>query len=129
MNSILQTDRRRCYLCGRYETSADPLDEHHVFFGPFRAKSEKYGLKVYLHHNSCHIFGEKGVHVNADVCRDLQEQAQIAAMDYYGWTVSDFRAIYGKNYIRSDDRCVVCGEVVPEGRQVCRKCEIREGVK
>lgn len=23
----------------------------------------------------------------------------------------------------SEDRCVVCGEIVPEGRQICWKCE------
>ena len=25
-----------------------------------------------------------------------------------------------------DNRCVCCGEIIPEGRQVCPRCEIRE---
>lgn len=33
-----------------------------------------------------------------------------------------------KKYIpQNDDRCVVCGEIVPEGRQVCPKCQIEKG--
>lgn len=99
MNSIIQPNRDRCYLCGRYGTSVDPLDEHHVFFGPYRKKSEKYGLKVYLHHNTCHIFGKNAVHANHKVCRELQAEAQKIAMERYGWTVEDFIAIFGKNYI------------------------------
>lgn len=27
----------------------------------------------------------------------------------------------------SEDRCVICGEIVPEGRQVCPKCERSTG--
>lgn len=29
--------------------------------------------------------------------------------------------------IGCDDRCVICGEVVPEGRQTCPNCEERIG--
>ena len=33
-----------------------------------------------------------------------------------------------KKYIpQNDDRCVVCGEIIPEGRQVCLKCQIEKG--
>ena len=28
-------------------------------------------------------------------------------------------------YITHDDRCVMCGTVVPEGRMVCWVCEVR----
>ncbi|MGM9600664.1 MAG: hypothetical protein ACI3W5_03620 [Faecousia sp.] len=28
-------------------------------------------------------------------------------------------------YITNDDRCVMCGAVVPEGRMVCWACEVR----
>ena len=125
MKSIIQPNDGRCYLCGRRGTSADPLDRHHVFFGAYRPKSEEDGLTVFLHHAECHIFGPNSVHKNAEVCRRLQEEVQVIAMDKYKWTVSDFRARYGRNYIQSDDRCVVCGELVPEGRQVCVKCELK----
>lgn len=100
MNSILQPNRDRCYLCGRYGTSMDPLDMHHVFPGTNRKKSEEYGLKVYLHHNTCHIFGKNAVHANAKVCRKLQEEVQKIAMEKYGWSVEDFIRIFGRSYIR-----------------------------
>ena len=99
MDSILQREHSRCWLCGRRGTSVDPLDCHHVFFGPFRDASERYGLKVYLHHAKCHIFGKDAVHMNAKVCRSMQEEAQSIAMEFYGWTVDDFIMIFGRNYL------------------------------
>lgn len=99
MKSIIQMDPDRCYLCGRYGTSADPLDTHHVFFGPYRSKSERYGLTVRLHHFSCHEFGNESVHANAAICRALQSEVQEIAMDHYRWTVEDFIGLFGRNYI------------------------------
>lgn len=97
--SIVQTDRERCYICGGY-ANGDPLDEHHVYNGnPNRKLSEKYGLKVYIHHFRCHVFGKKSVHMNAEVDNALKAKVQQIAMDYYGWTVDDFRKIFGKSYI------------------------------
>lgn len=29
-------------------------------------------------------------------------------------------------YLREDERCVCCGQYVPEGRQVCLSCEKKE---
>lgn len=97
--SILQTDCSRCYLCGRPPEYFDPLDKHHVFGGALRKKSEKYGLTVYLHHNKCHIFGEQAVHRDAARNRVLKMEAQVAAMERYGWSVEDFRREFYKNYI------------------------------
>ena len=42
-----------CFLCGK----TGWLEEHHVYPGPFRDKSEKYGLKVGLCGESCHRNG------------------------------------------------------------------------
>ena len=98
MKSIIQQDNERCYLCGRY-ACGDPLDRHHVYFGAYRKKSEQYGLTIYIHHNACHIFGENAVHRNADINHELQAEVQKIAMEHYGWTVEDFRAVFGKNYI------------------------------
>lgn len=98
-NSILQPDRETCYLCGRYELPTDPLDRHHVFFGPYRQNAERYGLTVYLHHNACHIYGRNAVHANSRVCRELQAEAQGIAMERYGWTTEEFIKLFGKNYI------------------------------
>ena len=129
--SIMQ-EGRQCYLCGRPETWDDPLDKHHVFGGALRSKSEAFGLTVYLHHNSCHIFGENAVHVNAIINRQLQEEAQEAAMKKYGWTTEEFIQYFGRNYvykpiIEKDNCCVKCGEIIPEGRMICPKCEKEDG--
>lgn len=97
VESIIQKDKTHCFLCGM-NTNLEPLDCHHVFGGPNRNKSEKYGLKVYIHHNKCHIFGKDSVHKNAQVDKALKEVVQIKAMQYYGWSVEDFIRIFGKNY-------------------------------
>lgn len=98
MKSIIQEDRSHCFLCGQ-SACGDPLDEHHVFFGTAnRKKSEKYGLKVYIHHNKCHLYGKKAVHNNAGTDRALKAFVQEKAMEHYGWSVDDFRGIFGKNY-------------------------------
>lgn len=26
-------------------------------------------------------------------------------------------------YVTTEERCVICGEVIPEGRQICKRCE------
>ena len=97
--SIMQVDTSRCYLCGGRAEYYDPLDEHHVFEGALKTKSEKYGLLVRLHHNKCHIFGEEAVHKNAENNRALKAEAQQIAMDYYGWDVDEWRARFYKNYL------------------------------
>lgn len=95
--SIIQTDKTRCYICGK-NANADywGLDEHHVFSGANRKKSERYGLKVYLCHTSCHLYG---VHKNAKLNRQLRANVQKKAMEHFGWTTEDFIKIFGKNYI------------------------------
>lgn len=98
MKSIIQREKEKCFLCGG-NGHIEPLDEHHIFFGPYRGKSEKYGLKVYLHHSSCHIFGEKSVHKNAKINNRLQRYAQTVAMKHYGWTKEKFITIFGRNYL------------------------------
>lgn len=97
--SILQTEKTRCYMCGGLAEFYDPLDKHHVFGGALRKKSEKYGLTVYLHHNKCHIFGPYAVHRNADKNRALKAAAQKKAMERFGWSVEDFRREFYKNYL------------------------------
>lgn len=97
--SIMQTDKNVCFLCREPATYADPLDKHHIFGGALRKKSEHYGLTVYLHHSKCHIFEPEAVHNNAEVCRQLQSDAQHAAMKKYGWSEDDFRAEFGKSYL------------------------------
>ena len=97
--SIIQTDKSHCYIC-KGNGGHWGLDEHHVFFGMAnRKKSEKYGLKVYLCHHDCHIFGKNAVHKNAEIDRRLKAKAQKIAMKHYGWNTEYFIAIFGQNYI------------------------------
>lgn len=98
MHSIMQDDTDYCYLCGM-NSNLEPLDCHHCIGGSNRKNSEKYGLKVYLHHNKCHIFGANSVHQNAEVGKMVKAKAQQKAMQHYGWSVEDFRNIFGKNYL------------------------------
>lgn len=98
--SIIQTDRSHCYICGR-NAHADyfGLEEHHVYGGyGIRPISEKYGLKVYLCH-SCHNEPPNGVHQNREIRLALQARVQKIAMKHYKWSIEDFRAIFGRNYI------------------------------
>jgi hypothetical protein len=91
---------RVCWLCGR---SGAALDRHHIFGGSNRAKSERYGLVVLLCHDSCHIFGKNAVHQNADTMQMLHEYGQQLAMQKYGWSISEFRSLFGKNYLEGTD--------------------------
>ena len=97
MKSIIQEDREHCFICGR-NARADywGLDEHHVYGGCNRKTSEKYGLKVYICHDSCHL---NGVHKDANLNRRVQAIVQKQAMQYYGWTLQEFIRIFRKNYM------------------------------
>ncbi len=89
---------RECFLCGR-NGSEDPLDRHHAFPGPYRNKSEKYGLVVDLCHYNCHIFGKLAVHKNAESMLYVKRYCQEKAMREQGWTTEDFIREFGKNYL------------------------------
>ena len=97
MKSVIQPERNRCYICGR-NAHADyfGLDEHHVYFGSHRKTSERFGLKVYLCHDSCHL---NGVHKDAKLNRALQAKVQRIAMKFYKWDMDTWRAIFGRNYL------------------------------
>ena len=91
-----------CYLCRLLGTR--PVDayreEHHVFGGPNRKLSEHYGLKVYL----CiahHTIGREAVHNNADNMLLLKKEGQKAFIRHY--PEKDFRLIFGRNYLDSED--------------------------
>jgi len=98
MKSILQTDTDHCFLCGM-NRNLEPLDKHHIFGGPYRNKSEQYGLFVFLHHCRCHIFGEDSAHKNVEISNELKRAAQIAAMKKYGLSIPEFIDLFGKNYL------------------------------
>ena len=88
-----------CYLCVRLHDDYRAhrgLEEHHIFGGPNRKLSEKYGLKVKLcpdHHRN----GEEAAHRNADVARVLHEDGQRMFEKHHPG--EEFRNVFGKNYL------------------------------
>lgn len=83
--SIMQA-RRECYVCrelyGTVTTAG--LEEHHVFGGPLRGKSERYGLKVWLcadHHRRQNGYS---AHFDRGLADWLHGQGQLAFMEQYG---------------------------------------------
>ena len=83
-----------CFLCGKY----GPLEEHHIFGGARRKKSEKYGLVVNLCHD-CHNEPPRGAHHNRDTALYLHQWGQRKAMLEQGWSTYDFIREFGKNYL------------------------------
>ena len=104
---------RKCWLCGR-TGAADPLDEHHIFGGGLRNKSERYGLTVYLCHHRCHQFGKLSAHQNKETAEKLHKYGQIKAMREQGWTVEEFIMEFGKNYLDDDEIKAVYSDEIPE---------------
>lgn len=107
---------RTCWLCGK-NGCGEPLDKHHIFGGvAYRKKSERYGLTVFLCHDSCHENGPESVHRNPETRQRLQEYGQRRAMEENGWTVEDFIREFGKNHLsegEEDGRKGDTREVLP----------------
>lgn len=95
--SIVETNPAECcFLCG----SEGYLERHHIFGGPNRKLSEKYGLTVHLCW-MCHQDSREGVHYNREKRRDLQKTGQQAFETRY--PSLSFRKIFGINYIEGTD--------------------------
>lgn len=98
MRSILQHKDGRCYLCEllNQDCSEKYVEEHHIFGGPNRKLSTKYGLTVNLciwHHRE----GDDAVHNNAEMMDILHKAGQKAFEANY--PDEDFRSIFGRNYL------------------------------
>lgn len=106
MHSIMQQKDGCCYLCMllHFDYGPKAIEEHHVSFGTAnRALSEKYGLKVYLcpeHHRT----GKESAHMNHDIARLLQQEAQ-EKFELYNPDLS-FLEIFGINYLGDKSRQV-----------------------
>lgn len=91
MNSILQ-EEKECIFCG---TTLN-LQLHHVFRTPYRNKSEKYGLTVWLcaeHHT-----GDNGVHgYNTWLDHQLKVMAQQEFESYHSRDL--FIKEFGRSYL------------------------------
>ena len=93
---------RTCFLCGRNGTE-DPLDKHHIFGGPYRRASERYGATVYLCHDRCHENGPKAAHRCSETREELSRWAQRKIMKEQGWTVEQFRLVFGRSWIGEEE--------------------------
>lgn len=92
-------EEHTCYLCMKLHGDRRKygyLEEHHIFNGPDRKKSEEYGLKVYLDVNH-HRIGQEAVHNNIELKRMLQQDGQRAFQEEY--PNLDFMKMFGKNYL------------------------------
>lgn len=114
MRSIMQDKKSgRCYICEKWRGDSSEkryLEEHHIFYGPYRKAAEKHGLKVMLcrYHHQGDIHGTAdAIHNNPDKTNDyrLKAEAQRAwerkntkdpgSEEAHG----QFRQIFGKNYL------------------------------
>lgn len=87
-----------CYLCRLLEGDdrKKNTENHHIFFGPNRERSEEYGFTTRLcqeHHRN----GPTAVHTNAEVCRILQRECQKEFEKAH--SREEFVRIIGKNYL------------------------------
>lgn len=89
--SILATQKGTCFFCKRQV----PTEEHHIFGGPNRKNSEKYGLKVDLC-PYCHRLSRFSVHNGGMLLHILHEVGQQAFEKEH--TREEFIEIFGKNY-------------------------------
>ena len=97
MAKSIMHDGKECYLCGANGT-CDALHWHHIFGGPNRKHSERFGLKVRLCGQQCHENGQEAVHKNRQIDLALKAAGQRAFERIHG-TREDFMKIFGKNYL------------------------------
>ena len=115
MKSILQDKKSGCcYICEHWrgdDSIKRGLEEHHIFYGPNRRLSERYGLKVMLcrYHHQGDIHGaHDAIHNNPDRTNDQR----LKAIAPHAWEKrfakapagtekahEEFRAVFGKNYL------------------------------
>ena len=100
-SKIVGDVKGRCYRCGK----EGPTERHHIFAGPNRKLSQKYGLTVYLCH-ACHNEPPHGAHFNKETAAWLHRIGQRAfekSQNKNGMEWDEARAefvrIFGKNYL------------------------------
>ena len=90
MKSIVERDpAERCFLCGTW----GQLEKHHIFGGPNRKWSEKYGMTVHLC-PVCHRDNRRGVHGDAEKMLALHQTGQREFEQKYSH--KKFMQIFGK---------------------------------
>ncbi len=97
MKSIVERNpAERCFLCGAW----GQLEKHHIFGGPNRKWSEKYGLTVHLC-PVCHRDNRRGVHGDAGKMLALHQIGQREFEKKYSH--KKFVLVFGKNYLDTEE--------------------------
>jgi len=81
-----------CELCHRWAY----LEVHHVYNGPYRKHSDKWGMIARLC-PICHRTGKNSVHLNYDVAIQLKQRYQ--EKFELNHTREEFRSIFGRSYL------------------------------
>lgn len=82
---------KACFFCGK----RGDLARHEVFHGSNRTRSKNLGCWVYLC-PECHT---KLHSKDPALDRQLKQIGQRKAMEWYDWTIEDFRERFGKSYV------------------------------
>lgn len=95
MKSILQKNKE-CYICKSLY-----VEDHHIYFGPNRKISEKYGFKVWLcnlhHTGSISGISKYAVHFNRAMNLRLKKECQTKYEEEH--TRDEFIKLIGKSYL------------------------------
>lgn len=98
MQSIIQTTPgKKCCLCDHMQY----LEKHHCIHGNANRKlADQDGLWIWLC-QFCHRIDRTAVHGPEGKLTDLKlkQDAERAWLDYYGKSIPDWIARYGKNYL------------------------------
>lgn len=96
---IGQTVYGCCELCGSW----DAVETHHIFPGRgLRPLSERYGATIRLCHG-CHQTDSDSVHNSRETALAVKKYGQKKVMLSEGWSMGEFRAVFGKNYLDPEE--------------------------
>lgn len=84
----------RCYLCGKLAKSYEHYDEHHIFGGPCRKTSDRYGFVVHICRD-CHSLIHDAIE-GAELRDYLHQKGQILYEERLG-----SRRDFIRDFIRS----------------------------
>ncbi len=88
-----------CFLCQQWD---EDLEKHHIFNGALRNASEKYGATVKLC-RWCHQLDPTSAHRSGATRDLLHRYGQTKVMKEQGWNVTEWRLVFGKNYLDEDE--------------------------
>lgn len=92
--SVFTEDMEHCYFTG-----TPHCHRHHIFYGPLRALSERYGFVIPI---ACylHEFEKDSVHENPNKGLDLRlKQMAQAYYEENTGTREEFREIFGRSWL------------------------------